>query len=103
MKERNWVWIFLPIVVLTALSSLVSLIEPDFYVRDSAIITMKSSRLDVLHLAVVVPLGIVMFVLSLKDKLWAKLFVLGIMADLAFMFGFNGGAFATALKKRTVR
>jgi len=89
VTKKNWVFMFLPILVLTAVSSLVSLLVPDFYFRDSAIIAMKSSRLDLLHLALVVPLGIVMFALALKEKLWAKLFILGIMADLAFMFGFN--------------
>jgi hypothetical protein len=89
MTKKNWVFIFLPILLLTVVSSLVSLITPDFYFRDSAIIAMKSYHLDMIHLGFVVPLGIIMFILALKEKYWAKLFILGIMADLAFMFGFN--------------
>lgn len=87
--NKKWVFIFVPVLLLTVVSSLVSLLSPDFYFRDSAIIAMKSNHLDMVNLGFVVPLGIVMFVLALKDKLWAKLFILGIMANLAFMFGFN--------------
>lgn len=89
MNKKNWIIIFLPVLVLTAVSSLVSLLTPDFYISDSAIIAVKSTYLDIAHLGFVVPLGIVMFVFALKERFWAKLFILGIMADLAFMFGFN--------------
>jgi len=50
---------------------------------------VKSHYLDLLNLAIVVPIGILMFVLAMKKSYWARLFILGIMAYLAYMFGFN--------------
>lgn len=89
MNKKNWVFIFLPILLLTAVASLVSLITSDFYFRDSSIIAVKSHYLDLINISIVVPLGIVMFILAMKNFYWPKLFILGIMAYLAFMFGFN--------------
>jgi hypothetical protein len=89
MSKINWVFIFLPILILTAVSSLVSQLTTDFYSRDSAIIAIKCHYLDLIHLGIVVPIGIVMYLMAVKKSYWAKLFTLGIMAYLAFMFGFN--------------
>ena len=89
MNKKNWVFIFLPILLLTAVASLVSLITSDFYFRDSAIIAVKSHYLDLLNLSIVVPMGILMFVLAMKKFYWAKLFIIGIMVYFAYMFGFN--------------
>ncbi len=89
MNKKNWVFIFLPILLLTAVASLVSLITSDFYFRDSEIIAVKSHYLDLINICIVVPLGIVMFILAIKKSYWAKLFTLGIMVYLTFMFGFN--------------
>ncbi len=89
MKKMNWVFIFLPILILAAIASLISLLTSDFYIRDSAIIAVKSHYLDLINLSIVVPIGTFMFVLAIKKSYWAKLFILGIMAYLAFMFGFN--------------
>jgi hypothetical protein len=50
---------------------------------------VKSHYLDLINMSVVFPTGVLMFVLAMKDSYWAKLFILGIMAYLAFMFGFN--------------
>ncbi len=44
--------------------------------------------LDIILLALIVPLGIVMCVLVHKGRLWAKMFVAGIFASLAFTYGF---------------
>jgi hypothetical protein len=89
MSKKNWVFIFLPIIVLTAIASLVSLLTPDFYVRDSTTMAVKSHYLDLINMSIVVPTGVLMFVLAMKKSHWAKLFILGIMAYLAYMFGFN--------------
>jgi len=89
MNKKNWIFIYLPMLVLTSIASLVSLLTSDFYIKDSAIIALKSHYLDLINISFVVPLGIVMFALVMKKKYWAKLFILGIMAYLAFMFGFN--------------
>jgi hypothetical protein len=89
MSKKNWVFIFLPIILLTAIASLVSLLTSDFYFRDSATMAVKSHYLDLVNISIVVPIGVMMFVLAMKKSHWAKLFILGIMAYLAYMFGFN--------------
>lgn len=89
MSKKNWVFLFLPILVLTAIASLVSLLTSDFYSRDSATIAVKSHYLDLVNISIVVPTGIFMFVLAMKKSYWAKLFILGITGYLAYMFGFN--------------
>jgi len=60
MNKKNWVIVFLPILVLTAIASLVSLLSSDFYFRDSAIIAVKSHYLDLINISIVVSLGILM-------------------------------------------
>ncbi len=89
MSKKNWILIFLPILILIVIASLVSLLTADFYYRDSEIMAVKSQYLDLINMSVVFPMGLLVFVLALKDSYWAKLFILGIMAYLAFMFGFN--------------
>ncbi|MDH5654962.1 MAG: hypothetical protein OEZ34_03580 [Spirochaetia bacterium] len=89
MRMDKWIFIFLPILLLTVISSLVSLLNPDFYFRDSEIMAAKSHYLDLINLFIVVPAGLVLFFLVMKGSYWAKLSILGIMAYLAFMFGFN--------------
>ena len=89
MNKKNWIFIFLPILVLTAIASLVSLLTSDFYFRDSATMAVKAHYLDLINIGIVVPIGILMFVLAMKKSHWAKLFILGIMAHLAYEFGFN--------------
>jgi len=89
MSRKNWIFIFIPIVVLTAVASLVSLLSPDFYFRDSAIIAVKSHYLDLINISIVIPIGVFMFVLAFRKIHWAKLFILGLMGYLAYMFGFN--------------
>jgi hypothetical protein len=89
MSKKNWVFIFLPIILLTAIASFVSLLTSDFYYRDSATMAVKSHYLDLINISIVVPIGVMMFVLAMKKSHWAKLFILGIMAYLAYMFGFN--------------
>ena len=89
MSKTNWVFIILPIIVLTTIASLVSLLTPDFYIRDSTTMAVKSHYLDLINMSIVVPTGVLMFVLAMKKSYWAKLFILGIMAYLAYMFGFN--------------
>jgi len=89
MSKKNRIFIFPFILTLTVFASAVSLLKSDFYFRDSAIIAVKSHYLDMINLYFVVPLGILMFILSWKRTYWAKTFILGIMAYLAFMFGFN--------------
>ena len=85
-KKKNWIFIFPPILILTALSSLVSLLTSNFYFRDSVIIAVKSHYLDLINLSIIVPIGIFMFILAIKKSYWAKLFILGIMTYLTFMF-----------------
>ncbi|MGL1891812.1 MAG: hypothetical protein OCD02_09305 [Spirochaetaceae bacterium] len=89
MNKKNWILIFIPILIMTTIASLFSLLTMDFYFRDSTIIAVKSHYLDLINICIVVPLGIVMFILGMKNHYWAKLFIMGIMAYLAFMFGFN--------------
>jgi hypothetical protein len=89
MSKKNWIFIFLPILGLTVISTLVSLLTSDFYFSDSAIMAVKSHYLDLINLSIVVPTGFFMFVLAMKDSYWAKLFILGIMAHFAYEFGFN--------------
>ena len=66
MSKKNWVFIFLPILVLTAIASVVSLLTSDFYSRDSATIAVKSHYLDLVNISIVVPIGVFMFVLAMK-------------------------------------
>jgi hypothetical protein len=40
-------------------------------------------------LGIIVPLGIFMFIMTLRGKYWSKVYILGIMAFFAFMYGFN--------------
>lgn len=89
MKKSNWLFLFPVIIALTSISSLASLLVPDFYFRDSAIIAMKCDYLDLIHLAIFVPVGILMFILAMRKSYSAKLFIIGMMAYLGFMFGFN--------------
>jgi len=89
MSKKNWVFIFLPILVLTVIASLVSLLTQGFYFRDSATMAVKSHYLDLINISIVVPIGVLMFVLAMKKSHWAKLFILGIIGYLAYMFGFN--------------
>ena len=89
MSKKNWVFIFLPILVLTVIASLVSLLTSDFYFGDSATMAVKSHYLDLINISIVVPIGGLMFVLAIRKSHWAKLFILGIMGYLAYMFGFN--------------
>ena len=89
MKEKNWIVMFIPVLILTVIASLVSLLSSDFYYRDSDILAIKSHYLDLINLAIMVPLGIFMLVLAFKKIYWAKLYILGILSYLAFMFGFN--------------
>jgi len=89
MSKKNWVFIFLPILILTVITSLISLLTSDFYFGDSATMAVKSHYLDLINISIVVPIGGLMFVLAIRKSHWAKLFILGIMAYLAYMFGFN--------------
>jgi hypothetical protein len=89
MKHKKWIYFFLGILVLTIFATLFSLIQPDFYFRDSSVVATKSYYLDIIMLGIIVPLGIFMFLMTLRGKYWTKVYILGIMAFFAFMYGFN--------------
>ena len=88
MNNRNWISIFPVVLILVALVAAVGCFDEGLYQKDSTLMTIKSQMLDIVLLALIVPLGIVMCVLAHKGRLWAKMFVAGIFAYLAFTYGF---------------
>jgi len=89
MKKNDWIFVFPLILALTAIASFLSINNPEFYYRDSIIIAVKSHNLDLINLCIIVPIGLFMFIKARRRSYGAELFILGIMAYLAFMFGFN--------------
>jgi hypothetical protein len=88
MNNRNWWMSIFPVVLmLVALVAAVGWFAEGLYHKDSTLMTVKSQMLDIVLLALIVPLGIVMYVLARKGRLWAKLFVAGIFVYLAFTYG----------------
>ena len=82
-------YLFIPVLLLTAFASLFSLLSTDFYFRDSEIMAVKCHYLDLIHMSLIVPSGAVALILANRGSKRARLFILGIMAYLGFMFGFN--------------
>ena len=59
----------------------------DFYsVSNAALISVKFRVYDLVLMVLVTPLSIAMFILAVTGRVWAKIFVLGIVVYLAFSY-----------------
>lgn len=89
MNKKGWIYIFVSILVLTAFSSIYSLISNSSYLLDSQMIRAKCHYLDIFNISIVVPLGVLLTIHSLKNVYWAKLAVIGVSSYLLYMAGFS--------------
>lgn len=60
---------FPPVLVLAVLAAVVGWFSEDLYQKDSAFMAIKSQALDLVHLALIIPLGLLMFVLARQGRL----------------------------------
>lgn len=89
MQKKNWIWVFISILALVTFSSVYSLINPEIYILDSGILSVKSHFLDLINIGVIIPLGIIVTILVFKNNHRAKLTTIGITVYSLYMFGFN--------------
>jgi hypothetical protein len=93
MKKDTWQFIFPAIVVLVIIASASGLFVKDLYTDNSAQMAVKFRSNDLAILTLIIPLSVVMLILAYTGRFWARVFLLGIIATLAFTFGitlFNG-------------
>ena len=87
-KKRKWLLIFPVIILLVITASASGWFIDNFYQNDSSLMSINTRFYDLVLLAMIVPLSVIMFILAYRGRLWAKVFLLGIIVYLAFSYGF---------------
>jgi hypothetical protein len=89
MAKRDWISIFPIIIILVIAAAASGWFIDEIYRRDSALMADNFRSFDLVLLTLVTPLSIVMLILAYTGRIWARLFVFGIILYLAFSYAIN--------------
>ena len=87
MRKSSWQFIFPAIIVLVIIASASGLFVKELYTDNSVHMAVKFRSNDLAILTLIIPLSVVMLILAYTGRFWARVFMLGIIATLAFNFG----------------
>ena len=89
MTKTNWILIFPIIVVLVIAAAASGWFTEEIYSKDSALMAVNFRSFDLVLLVLIIPLSLVMLILAYTGRIWARVFMLGIIMYLAFTYGIN--------------
>ena len=87
MSKGTWLYYFPFILLLLIISAASGWFIENLYEGDSALMAVKFRFNDLVLLTLITPLSVLMLILAFTGRLWARVFVLGIIMHVAFSYG----------------